>query len=139
MTDTNSFIGNQIGNYRIIAELNSGSYGIVYLGKHIIFDDDPIVAIKLIHAHLRSPQEHDQFIQEARLLKKLKHPYILPIKEAGIHNGLPYIVTEHASGGSLRNRLDRKPNRSLPIEEALTILTQIGQALHYAHQQKIVH
>src|SRR5438270_261186 len=139
MTDDNSFVGIQIGNYHILAELNSGSYGTVYQGKHIIFEDDPIVAIKLLHAHLRSTQERDQFFQEAQLLRKLKHRYILHITDAGILDGLPYIVTDYAFGGSLQYSLSQHPHQPLPIEEALTILKQVGQALHYAHQQNIVH
>ncbi|SRR6266567_2447403 len=139
MTDDNSFIGKQIGNYHILAELNSGSFGTVYKGKHIIFEDDPIVAIKLLHAHLRSAQERNQFFQEARLLKKLTHRSILHIIDAGIQDGLPYIVTDYASGGSLQDRLRQHPHQPLPIEETLTILKQVGQALHYAHQQSIVH
>src|SRR5712691_8461400 len=100
MADENPFIGKHFGNYRLVAELNSGSYGSVYQGKHLIFEDDPIVAIKVLHAHLASPGERAQFIQEAQVLKKLKHPHILPILDAGIQDGLPYMVIEYASQGS---------------------------------------
>jgi len=143
MADETSFIGRQIGgNYRILTELNSGSFGTVYLGRHLIFEDSPTVAIKLLHAHLRSTQERAQFIQEAQLLKKLNHSYILRIIDAGFENGASYLVTEYASHGSLRDRLNQQAGKPLPLNEALTILSQIGQALHYAHQAKpqaIVH
>src|SRR6266487_2049947 len=78
MSNGNSYIGQQIGNYLVIKELASGSFGSVYQGRHMVFTDEPIVAIKLLHAHLASQQEYDRFFQEARLLKKLKYPYILP-------------------------------------------------------------
>src|SRR5438128_6236448 len=139
MVGESSFIGKQLGSYRIVAELNSGSYGSVYQGKHLIFEEEPPVAIKILHAHLSAGQEREQFIREAQLLKKLKHPFILSILDASIHDGVAYIVTEYASGGSLRDRLNRQPNSPLPLEEALTILSQVGQALQYAHQQNIVH
>jgi serine/threonine protein kinase len=139
MSNGNSYIGHQVGNYRITKEIASGAFGSVYQGKHIVFTDEPIVAIKLLHAHLASSEERDRFFQEARLLKKLKHPYILPIIDAGIHQNFPYIVAEYAPNGSLRDRLQRHHGRPLPSELVLTILSQIGQALHYAHQQNIVH
>lgn len=139
MSNGNSYIGQQVGNYHITKEIASGAFGSVYQGKHIVFTDEPIVAIKLLHAHLASSEEHDRFFQEARLLKKLKHPYILPIIDAGIHQNFPYIVAEYAPNGSLRDRLQRYPGRPLPSELVLTILSQVGQALHYAHQQNIVH
>src|SRR6266849_3309474 len=114
MADENTFIGKQLGNYRLVAELNSGSYGSVYQGKHLIFEDDPLVAIKVLHAHLSSPQEREQFIREAQLLKKLKHPFILPILDASMQDGVAYIVTEYASRGSLRDHLNRQPHQPLP-------------------------
>lgn len=49
------------------------------------------------------------------------------------------MVTEYASGGSLRNRLQRQSSKPLPVEEALTTLSQIAQALQHAHQQNIIH
>jgi len=139
MTNRSGYTSKQIGNYRIVAEISSGSYGIVYQGRHIIFEDDPVVAIKLLHAHLGSSQEHEQFIQEARLLRKLKHPHILPILDAGTQDNIPYLVMQYASGGSLKDRQKHQSSLSFPLEEALKILSQIGQALNYAHQQNIVH
>ncbi len=131
--------GQLIGNYRILKELKSGSFGSVYQAKHRSCDDNSVVAIKLLHAHLSSQQEHEQFLQEARLLKKLKHPHILPVFDAGTQDGIPYLLMEYAPGGSLRDRLDTQAGMPLPLDEALTILTQIGQALEHAHQQIIVH
>src|SRR5215469_871418 len=132
---TTSYIDKQIGNYRIIAEVARGSFGSVYQGKHIIFTERPVVAIKLLHtAYLGSEQESERFIQEAQLLEKLKHPYSLLVLDAGIHEGIPYLVTEYATNGSLRTRLKRQLQHPLSVEEALTILAQIGQALHHAHQ-----
>ncbi len=139
MADERGFIGKQLGSYRLVAEIDSGFYGSVYKGQHLIFEDEPIVAIKVLYAQLPSSEESDQFIREARLLKKLKHPYILPILDASIQDGVAYVITEYASRGSLRDLIKRQSNRPFPLEEALTLLSQIGQALHHAHQQYIVH
>lgn len=139
MAANNPLIGKQIGNYRILAEINSGSFGSVYQGKHVIFEDDPVVAIKLLHTPLHSSDEHTEFINEAQVLKKLQHPNILRILDAGFQDGIPYLVTEYATGGSLRDRLKQSNSEPLPLDEATTILTQIGQALHYAHEQHIIH
>ncbi len=139
MANSDPLIGKQVGNYHILAEINSGSFGSVYRGKHIIFEDDPVVAIKLLHASLHTQQERTEFIKEAQLLKKLRHPYILRILDAGLQENIPYLVTEYAAGGSLRDRLRKYNGQPLPIEEAIAVLTQIGQALHYVNQQHIVH
>ena len=89
MAESNIFIGKQIGNYRIEREIASGGFGGVYLAQHI-FLTARFVAIKMLHAiHLGSQEEREGFLQEAQWLEKLKHPYILPIYDVGIHEGIP--------------------------------------------------
>ena len=139
MAESNIFIGKQIGNYRIDSEIASGGFGGVYLAQHI-FLTARFVAIKMLHAiHLGSQEEREGFLQEAQWLEKLKHPYILPIYDVGIHEGIPYLIAEYAQNGSLRDRLRRAGLQPLPVNEALTILSQVGQALQHAHQQNVIH
>ena len=128
-----------IGNYRLLEELASGAFGRVHRAEHIHLSNR-IVAVKLLHAHLSSEKERKSFLHEASILEMLKHTHILPILDVGIHEGrIPYMITEFASQGSLRQRLRRQLPQLLPFEETLRILTQIAQALQIAHQQQIVH
>jgi serine/threonine protein kinase len=69
-------------------------------------------------------------------LEELKHPYILPVLDAGLHEGLLFLVVEYAVNGTLRDRLQGQP---FQIGEALTILAQIAQALQYAYNHDKVH
>src|SRR6266568_1614595 len=96
-----NFVGKQVGNYQIGAEINSGAFGSVYQAKHQMLSQR-IVAIKLLHAYLGSTRERDQFLQEAQFLEKLRYRYILPIIDVGFLEGFPYIMTEYAVNGSLR-------------------------------------
>ncbi len=140
MMDRNNHSGRRIGNYYLLAELGSGSYGVIYQGKHIVFGDNAsIVAIKLLHANINSPQKYNRFIQEAQLLQKLEHPHILPIVDAGMEADVWFLVTKYAPGGSLRDLLKKQPRQPLLVGEALKILSQVGQALEYAHRKEIVH
>jgi serine/threonine protein kinase len=125
-----------IGNYHIQSYIASGSFGHVYLARHSVLTTRT-VALKLMHTvPLSSKKESEQFLNEAKILELLHHPYILPILDVGIHEGIPYIVSEYAAGNSLRVRL----NKSLcSLEESLLLLSQVGQALNYAHQQNIIH
>ncbi len=128
-----------VGDYRIVKVLSSGAFGRVYLAHHAILTNR-VVALKILHSiHLDSEQEITRFLSEAQFLEKLKHPHILPIINVSIHEGFPYLVTEYEPKGSLRDLLQRQPARPLPTEEAISILSQIGQALQYAHQQNIIH
>jgi serine/threonine protein kinase len=128
-----------IGNYEVISELGSGAFGRVFLARHIVLTNR-VVAIKLLHSmHLNSQEEIIKFLKEAQFLEKLKHPHILSVIDVGFYEGFPYLVTEYASKGSLRDLLQNQPSQLLPQEKSLAILTQIGQALTHAHQQNIVH
>lgn len=133
------YIGKQIGNYIITEQLTGGAFGRIYRGKHLYFSNR-IVAIKILHlTYLSSSQERENFMQEAQFLEMLKHPNILPIYDVGIDEGFPYLVAEFAPQGSLRDHLQRQKPKILPSQEVLTILTQVGQALQYVHEQNIVH
>ncbi len=128
-----------IGKYRIVTELSSGSFGRVYLGEDTS-RNNALVAVKLLHAsHVSSQQERNGFLQEARFLTLLRHPYILQVLDVGIEQEFPYIVTEYATNGSLLLRLKKLAPRPLPLKDVLLVLGQVGQALQYAHQQNIIH
>src|SRR5205085_8283103 len=45
----------------------------------------------------------------------------------------------YAPNGSLRDRIKMRAPHLLPFQEVLTILSQVGQALHYAHQRQVIH
>jgi len=134
----NPFIGKQIGNYRIVHELARGGFGIVYLARHLILTER-VVAVKMLHRlQLASARERDSFLQEAQILEKLKHAYILPILDVGIDDGIPYLISEYAQDGTLRDQL-LGSSYLVPLPASLTILWQVGQALQHAHNLQIIH
>ena len=134
-----SYIGKQIGNYRITDRFDAGSFGRIYRATHMYLSNR-VVAIKIMHlTYLSSPQERENFLQEARFLEMLRHPHILPIFDLGIDEGFPYIVAEFAPNGSLRDRIHRHAPNRIPFNDVMSMLIQVGQALHYVHEQQIVH
>jgi serine/threonine protein kinase len=101
-----------------------------------------MAALKVMHSsHLHSPQEEERFFREAEILASLSHPHILLIYYFGVdeEEGLPYLVVEYAPNGSLRDLLKSHAQNPMPITQSLSIITQIGEALFYAHQKHFVH
>ncbi len=138
MRTGNPYIGRSFGNYQVIAEIDCGSFGCVYQAQHTFLPR--VAAIKLLHvARLRSQEACNAFLQEAQLLERLKHPNILQIYEFGLDDGLPYLVTEYASRGSLRDLLNSRTSQLLPLRDVISIIAQVGEALYYAHQQGVIH
>ena len=85
------------------------------------------VAIK-ISAH----QFTDRFEREARAIAALNHPNICTLFDVGPN----YLVMELVEGPTLAERIRQGP---IPLDEALGIAKQIGDALEAAHDKAIVH
>src|SRR5207244_6581789 len=109
---------------------------LVILGNTI--NQNRMVIIKIVDMQLHQQKERRQLLRTVNALKQLHHAHILPILDMGVERGQLYLVMEYLLGGSLQDRLYKGRYRSKP-EEALAILSKIGQALSYAHQRNIVH
>jgi tetratricopeptide (TPR) repeat protein len=139
MAVAHDYVGKFFGNYGVITELTQGLYSSIFLARHR-FLPRRVVAIKILHTNrLTFAEKQAQFLQEARILDRLTHPHILPLVDVGIEHDSPYLMTEYAPHGSLRERLERQMHCPLPLDETLSLLSQIGNALQYAHDQDILH
>jgi serine/threonine protein kinase len=127
-------IGKTLGHYQIVSKIASGGMADVYKARQESLDR--IVAIKILPAALsRDETFRARFEQEARAVAQLHHPSILTVFDYGEQDGLTYIVMEYAPGGTLKDRL----TRPLPLDEAIDITCQLGNALAYAHRRGVVH
>ncbi len=128
-----------IGSYRLARLLGMGPISRTHLAERQGLPGDRVV-VKLFEAlPLLSAEEQDQVLEEVRLLTYLEHPAILPILDDGMYEQMLYVVYPYAGGGSLRQRLTEAADELLPLREVLAILRQVGEALHVAHVQQVVH
>ncbi len=74
-------VGRQLGNYRLINLLGEGGFAAIYRGKHIFLNW--IAAIKVLTTRL-TDDEIKHFLEEARILARLKHPNIVQILECAL-------------------------------------------------------
>jgi serine/threonine protein kinase len=128
-------IGQRIGDYRLRRWLGGGGFGNVYLAEHVW--DRSQVAIKLLHNRLSHNENLKVFINEARTVR-LKHAHIVPLLDFGISPGeIPYLVMEYAVQGTLGDRYPKGSQVPLPL--VADYAQQVGSALQYAHDQRLVH
>lgn len=83
------------------------------------------------------PQFKQRFDHEARILARLQHAYILPVHDYGYEQGYTYIVMSFVETGTLERLIS--PGQPLPLSKLRRIFSQLGEALDYAHTQKLVH
>lgn len=126
--------GQQIAQYRLVRLLGSGEFADVYLGEYV--QSNIPVAVKVLHTQLND-NELQQFLAQTSLLSQLQHPHIVRIHDYGMEQNAPYLVMDYAPHGSLRQR---HPGGSrLPLATIVYYVNQIADALHYVHDQNLIH
>ena len=123
------------GRYTLVRELGRGGMATVYLGTDVKLGRS--VAIKLLAPATRAYLGSDRFQREVLLAAQLSHPHIVPLFEADEADGLLFYVMEYVEGESLRQRLSRLG--PLPVEDAVRIAAEVGDALQYAHENGVIH
>ncbi len=128
-------IGKTLGPYRIVEQIGLGGMATVY--KAYQPSMDRYVALKVLSTHLtQDPTFVKRFLQEAKVIAKLEHVHILPVHDHGQEDGYLYLVMRFIQAGTLKDRLRGGP---LSLGEVHRIVTQVGSALEYAHQEGVVH
>src|SRR5262244_3500653 len=117
--------GSRLGPYEIIGALGAGGMGEVYRARDPRMGRD--VAIKI-----SAERFSDRFEREVRAVAALNHANICQVYDVGPN----YLVMELIEGPTLADRIQQG---AVPLEEALAIARQIGDALEAAHEKGIVH
>ncbi len=129
-----SLSGALAGRYRLLRELGRGGAAVIYLAEDLKHDRK--VALKVLRPDLAATLGPDRFLREIKIAAKLTHPHILPVHDSGEAEGFLYYVMPEVEGESLRERLAGGP---MPLPEAVALLHDVFDALHYAHQRGVVH
>jgi eukaryotic-like serine/threonine-protein kinase len=130
----------QVGKYDIQKALGKGATGTVYLAKDTFTGKE--VALKTIEPEVfRDPEfgtvYRSQFLNEASLAGKLRHPHIVSILDAVVGEDSGHIAMELVTGGDLSQHA--KPGTLLPVPDVLQIAFKCCGALDYAAKEGIVH
>jgi predicted Ser/Thr protein kinase len=127
--------GKQLGSYQVVEPLGEGGMAAVY--KAYQPGMERYVALKILPRHFASdPEFVGRFEQEAKVLAKLQHPHILPVFDFGEADGYTYIVMPFLESGDLTDLLQGQP---LSLPQIRRLISQLGDALDYAHQRGLIH
>ena len=127
--------GDKLGPYEIVARIGAGGMGEVYKARDTRLDRT--VAVKVLPEHIAKRDDlRARFEREARTVASLNHPNICVLHDIGSHNGTPFMVMEYLEGETLAARMDRG---RVPLDEALRIAVQVGDALDRAHRAGVTH
>jgi serine/threonine protein kinase len=126
-----------IGPYQLDHLLGRGGMGAVYLAHRIDGQFQQQVAIKLIDLPLASDLFRERFRQERQILAGLVHPFIARLLDGGVtEDGDLYLAMEYVDGVPIQ-RYCR--DNQLRIRDRLLLFMKVCAAVHFAHQNLVVH
>jgi serine/threonine protein kinase len=132
----------KLGRYEIVDEIGKGAMGIVYLARDPLIGR--LVALKTFRiGYSIKDQEMEQFrirfMREAQSAGILTHPNIVTIHDVveASDEGLAFIAMEYVRGTNLKLMLQGE--QPLTLRGVLDIIAQVGEALDYAHANRVIH
>jgi hypothetical protein len=121
--------------YDVERELASGGMGTVFLARDIGLDGP--VAIKVLRPGLWTVTSAQQFVEEARTIRKLQHPHIVPVHDVDESQGLHFYVMDCLAGDTLERHLAM--HGRLGVDAARKLGRDLLDALEVAHEHGVIH
>ena len=121
--------------YIVEREVGRGAMATVFLAHDVKHERQ--VALKVLRPELAINLGAERFLREIKLIAQLQHPHILPLYDSGEVAGCLYYVSPYVGKENLRDRMHR--DMLMPLDDALRLIGEVGDALAYAHQHGIMH
>jgi non-specific serine/threonine protein kinase/serine/threonine-protein kinase len=129
-------LGDCIGPYRVKERIGEGGFAEVWAAEQLQPVQRP-VALKVLKAGMDSQSVVQRFAAEQRTLARLQHPGIATVFDAGTTpDGRPFLAMELVHGVPLLRYCDE---HRLGLPARLSLLQQVCEAVHHAHQKAVVH
>jgi serine/threonine-protein kinase len=127
----------QLGGYRIERLLARGSSGALYVTAATAADPPRALKAMALPPVPGRRAIQARFLREADLLRRLDHPSIVEVHDAGVDGDVAFVVTTLLPGADLRRYAG--PARRLPEPLLLVLGADVAAALAHAHAQGVVH
>jgi serine/threonine-protein kinase len=129
----------RVGPYRVLKAIGAGGSARIDLARiDRAYGFQRHVVLKRPLEHLRDdPKAAASLRREARIGGRLRHPNLVSVLDAGVHDTYDYLVLEYIHGSSLRALMQADAPgqvRELPLGVALAIIVDTARGLHHAHE-----
>lgn len=126
----------RFGKYLILDHLVDGGMAKICRARFLGEQANKLIAIKMVQPQFsKDPNFVKMFEDELKVTFGLLHPNVVQIYDYGIYDGQLYQAMEYIDGKNLKEYLDRLKSKNFvfPVEISIYIISQVCQALHYAH------
>jgi serine/threonine-protein kinase len=123
--------------YKVVRHIANGGMASVWLAEDELLGR--LVAVKVLSpGYAQDERANRRFLREARAGARLSEcRHVVTVYDIGEHDGRPFMVMEHFSGGTVADRL--RSDRDIPRALALRWLREAAEALDCAHAHDVVH
>jgi serine/threonine protein kinase/tetratricopeptide (TPR) repeat protein len=129
--------GASLGPYRIVQLIAEGGMGAIYQAVRVDDLYRKVVAVKVVRRSVYGEYALQRFDTERQILAHLDHPSIAKLLDGGTTpDGRPYFVMDFIAGTPIDEYCDA---RRLTVAERLKLFLTVCSAVHYAHQNLVVH
>ncbi|XP_056463740.1 serine/threonine-protein kinase ULK3 [Gadus macrocephalus] len=136
MASHSTFAPPKLADYILTERLGSGTYATVYKA-YSKGDSREAVAVKVVSKKTLNKTSMENLLTEIEILKTVRHPHIVQLKDFQWDSENIYLILEWCSGGDLSRFI--RSRRLLPERVAQRFLQQIACALQYLHGRNISH
>ena len=128
-------VGTRFGAYEIESLIGVGGMGKVYKAAA---GDGTSVALKIVKRDLaRDETFRRRFRREARIAQTVRNPHVVPVRDTGEHEGLPYLTAQFIEGTTLDQKLEQEGR--LDLATTVRICSQVADGLQALWKAGMVH
>uniref|UniRef100_A0A3B1IPN3 Serine/threonine-protein kinase ULK3 n=2 Tax=Astyanax mexicanus TaxID=7994 RepID=A0A3B1IPN3_ASTMX len=131
-----SFAPPKLADFILTEKLGSGTYATVYKAYRKT-DSREAVAVKVVSKKSLNKASMENLLTEIEILKTVRHPHIVQLKDFQWDSENIYLILEWCSGGDLSRFI--RSRRILPERVARRFLQQIACSLKFLHEKNISH
>jgi serine/threonine-protein kinase len=122
-----------LDKYRITKRLGEGGFATVYAAHDQV--EDRKVALKIPDSrYITNAQSLDDMQREVRIMAKMNHPSVLPLKDARIIDG-HFVIVFPLGDETMADRMTRRMARATAMDYAVQMISAVA----YAHEQSVLH
>ena len=131
-------VGDHVGAYHIVSQLGAGGMATVFRARG---PDGTDVALKVLDPGRVVEEDVKRFTREYKALKRIDHPNVVAVYEAGVHDHYPWLAMELVEGSDLESEIEAwqrspPPDRHERIER---IVRGLCRGLQYVHDLGMIH
>ncbi len=126
--------GSRMGKLQVVSQVASGGRSELFLARATeAGGDTQTVMLKQLRSRASSERAFETFVEEARIATLLAHPNVVRPQDVGEYEGHYFFTMEYVDGADVRTLVERAGG--MPVEVALSIISQAARALHDVHEK----